>query len=123
MMVNNCRYWLVAAEHLLTINYTTRGLRNQGDWQLRLQVSQAIRAVAGNPFETVVVCSFCHREDTRQSVRRACIENNVFTGTLITDKPTGPLRKLTCILAVVDSELLRNHRVYHLDDVLKDAAV
>ena len=91
-------------------------LRNQNNGSLHPRVAQVCADILGNPFKSVLVCSYCHREDTRQNVRRACVNQNLFTGVLLTDKPTGPTGKLACISAVLDQELLQSRRVYLIDD-------
>ena len=91
-------------------------LRKQNNGSLHPKVAQVCAEILGNPFRSVLVCSYCHREDTRQTVRRACVGQNIFTGVLLTDKPIGPTGKLACISSVLDQELLQSHRVYLIDD-------
>ena len=54
-------------------------LRNQNNGSLHPRVAQVCADILGNPFRSVLVCSYCHREDTRQNVRRACVNQNLFT--------------------------------------------
>ena len=95
----------------------TRSLHLTPNGQLHPQVATAVAAVLGNPFR-VLVLSYCHREYTRQNVRRACFGNPAFNAVAISDKPTQELGKLSVLRQVISEELLESEpcRVYHIDD-------
>ena len=96
-----------------------RLLKLSATGQLHNQVTAAVGAVLGNPFQ-VLVLSYCHHEATRQNVRRACIGNSSFNPVSNCDRPTCELGKLSVLRQVISEELLdsRPCRVYHIDDSL-----
>ena len=102
----------------------TRVLRLDSAGQIDQRVQAAVGALLGSPFQ-ILVCSYCHEEETRQRVRTACVDNPNWNATLISDKPTGPKGKLACLSQVISDRCLssRPSRVYHVDDsydVLKE---
>ena len=95
-----------------------RWLRNDFDGSLHPQVVQVLNEVAER--FTIIVCSYCHREDTRRNVRTACNPVRGVHYVSISDKPTGERGKLTVLKGLVASTSLGFvsgvRRVYHIDD-------